>query len=840
MAQTDRFMIAPINSGQRSDLRPWLIPDDAFQILYNAYVFRGRVRKRFGSYLMNQSVAANVAQLYSRLAIQLPSTDGSGDATGNVPGIVYAPGQLFAIANQIYTVQTTGTPVTMLNTGAGTGTYDTSSGAYVFSGATATSPIYFYPATPVMGFILYEDDMLNNEPVFAFDAQFAYQFTGGFWVRLSSESLAGAATWTGNDSQFFWGYTWRGAFNSEYYLFVVNFNYVTASSAAFDYARYWDGAQWNFYYPILNGAFRLITARIVLPFKDRLIFLNTVENNEGVNVGTTNSSTGNFSGTVSGYTYTPGQQFLVGTTVYSIISDTAGAQAMGVTVIYNTANPNSPTPPTATFNVSTGAIAITGHNNNPNAVVYFLPNSTPTIGSGGTQFQYVNRCRYSWNGNPISANAFVDTIGGGGNYADAPTKEQIVSAEFLKDRLIVYFERSTWELVYTGNEILPFRWQQINTELGAEATFSTVPFDKIIVGVGNVGIHACNGSNVERIDNDIPDDVFNIENNNNGVYRVYGIRDYKVELVYWTFPDDSNATEYPNRVLVYNYKTGSWAFNIDSITAFGYYQSQPSTVWLNNFTTWEENEEEWNSGEIESHFRQIIGGNQEGFIFIIDPDISRNAPALQITDIAVFSGDLVLFTVINHNLVSLEYIALENIQGTITAPGGLNDTIYPVYLPFTADSFLVQIPGLTGDYNGGGTVARVSNLNIYTKQYNFYVQDGRNAYINKVDFYVDNETDGQVTVDYLVSSAVDPLTDEGFASGAVTGTGALDLSPYALYPFEQGQVRLWHPIYPLAEGECIQLHIYLSEAQIVVPEIAWSDFQLHAMTFYASPTSRLQ
>ena len=48
---TDRFLIAPIdeNSGLQKNVLPWLIPDNAFSEFNNAYVFRGRVRKRFGS-----------------------------------------------------------------------------------------------------------------------------------------------------------------------------------------------------------------------------------------------------------------------------------------------------------------------------------------------------------------------------------------------------------------------------------------------------------------------------------------------------------------------------------------------------------------------------------------------------------------------------------------------------------------------------------------------------------------------------------------------------------------------------------------------------------------------
>src|SRR5207247_7694475 len=105
---------------------------------------------------------------------------------------------------------------------------------------------------------------------------------------------------------------------------------------------------------------------------------------------------------------------------------------------------------------------------------------------------------------------------GKGDSIDAPTSEAIVTALILKDRLIVYFERSTWELVYTGNQVIPFDWQTINIELGAESTQSVVPFDSVILGVGDVGIHSCNGGNVARIDDKIPDEILQVNNSHSG------------------------------------------------------------------------------------------------------------------------------------------------------------------------------------------------------------------------------------------------------------------------------------------------------------------------------------
>ncbi len=763
MAQTDRFMIAPIKNGLETDLKPWLIPDDAFQELTNVYLFRGRVRKRLGTVLMNFTVTSN-PQLNSRVRLSLGTTNGSGALAGTVPGAVFQPGQLFSIGDEIFTVQTTGNPVTMLTTGSGIGTYDTSTGAYVFTGVAISTVVYFYPATPIMGFANYDNSTVNNQPTFAFDTQFAYQYTGSAWKQLSSEATLGAAVWTGTDYDFFWSTNWRGTTADENFLYVTNYNFGSDLTDT-DLMRYWDGTQWNFFNPQFDATdanSTIVTCQIIVPFHRRLVFLNVVEN---------------------------------------------------------------------------------------------------TGSSPGTNTLYANRARWSYVGNPVATDAFFENGNGNGGFLDAPTNEEIITAQFLKDRLMVYFDSSTWELVYTGNEIQPFIWQQLNTELGCESTFSQVPFDKIVLGVGNVGIHACNGSNVERIDNKIPDSVFNISNNSEGIQRVYGIRDYFTELVYWTFPSDFNATSqsagYPNRILVYNYKTGSWSFFIDSITAFGYYQQQNAVTWGNSQKTWAQSNESWNSAVSTDRFRQIIAGNQQGFTFILSSASNYNEASLQITNIVnsgpTVDGTLLTITCYNHNLlfaipngIQGDYVLITDVEGMM----GVNNAIYAVNSTLGDNTFTIVVPlssPVSGTYTGAGVLSRVSNTIITTKQYNFYVNEGRNALINKVDFLVDKTSFGALTVDYSVSSSNQSLLTQGSLNGSFIGTGVLQTSPYDLVPLEQSQSRLWHPIYPLAEGECIQLTMYLkddpdiSNSQIRNINIASSGFELHAMTFYTQKTSsRLQ
>lgn len=739
---TNRFLIAPYdkNSGLRSDYRPWLIPDEAFSSLQNAYVFRGRVRKRFGSRWIGDT------KLTTRLRVQVGTV---GAPLSPVPGNKFFIGQMFSADVQEFSVYQNGAPAAMLTTGPGAGTFDTTNGNFTIigTGLPAGTPIYWYPSQPVMGLVTFENNSINNEPTIAFDTQFSYQFIAGAWVRITAEVTPGAATWTGSDSQFFWGTSWNGANPFDYVLYVTNFN-----EAEPNYMRFLFNGQWDNFRPQITALNFIDSARIIVPFKNRLVLFNTWENEAGV------------------------------------------------------------------------------------------------------QRHYPARARWSQaNASPLAVDSWREDIPGKGSGLDAPTNEAIVTVEFIKDRLIVFFERSTWEFVYTGNQIYPFAWQQINTELGAESTFSVIPFDKVALGVGNVGVHACNGSNVERIDSSIPTEVFAINNSEEGTERVYGIRDYFVEMVYWTYPftDANDLFPYPTKVLVYNYKTSTWAINDDSITAFGYFQPQTGVTWDSTTVTWDD-AVSWNSGEAQSLFRQTIAGNQEGYTFIIDSEVPVNAFVLSISNMAVVANNLIQVFTTNHNLRPGDFVMFKDIQGT----GNLNlinNRIFEVLVDvFDPHSFFFVYTDaantvIAGVYAGGGIIARVSQISIDTKQFNFYYDQGRNAYVSKVDFQVDRTTVGELQIDFFVSTADNSmLADSGpTGSGALVGTGNLETFPYPSVPFEATASRLVHPVYFQADGEFIQLNLSLSTEQMmnvmtvdgVTTGPALEDFQMHSMTIYATPSS---
>lgn len=740
----DKFYIGQLDgTGLREDLKPYAIPDNAFASLRNAYVFRGRVTKRRGSILLEGSTTpdAGAEQLQSRLRINIGTlTSGTGyniNTLLSYSGNIAAIGQMFSMGDIMLTsYQTTGALYT--TDGTVTGTYDTTSGAVTFMG-TLPSDFYFYPALPVMGLLNYETLNVNFETLIAFDTVFSYQYsTTGF------ERIAGSnSVWTGNNSNFFWGANWEGLDGSSNIvtaLFVTNYNSPTVGGTLnnSDRLRYYDGSVWR----QLDAQFDsttmsqnyIVTARLCLVFKDRLILLNTVEN--------------------------------------------------------------------------TGA-------------------------SPGTNAFCVNRCRYSWNGNPANSTAFYQNVPGKGGYVDAPTKEAIISAQFLKDRLIVYFERSTWELVYTNNQVLPFVWQKINTELGAEATFSQVPFDDVVLGVGNVGVHACSGTQVARIDSYIPDEVFNVHLEDQGVNRVYGIRDYDKECVYWSFPNDLASTDfpYPNRVLVYNYKTGSWAFNDDSITCFGYYDNQYNTglTWAQAKRTWAQSHVTWRNAQAEGRAQEVIAGNQQGWVFLVTDETS-NSPALQVTDVNVST---LTITCYNHNLSDESWIKIENTVGITDLDG-----IWQINVDITQpNSFTLVAKSTvpTGTYQGGSTIRRITPIDILTKQFNFYANSDRNAAINKMNFFLTRTAGGQFNLDWYnnateFSSVTDGDELSVYSSNYIVSTGLTTSSS------EQQQQRLWRMAYPFGNGQSIQFRFYLNDDSITADMDDYM-FELHAFIVYARPTS---
>ncbi len=516
--------------------------------------------------------------------------------------------------------------------------------------------------TPVMGLRTQEDFGIGQQSLIAFDTTDAYKWNGTIFIPLPSVM---PVTWSGTDYQFFFTTNYANAFwatNGRSGLHGVAITSITNAVAPGALVTTltphgFTTGQTVVFINVggmieINGQSDTITVTGPTTFT-----LDTIDTSL-YGVYTTGGMVLNSQVSVSGQD---------GIRYYGILSNGTGW-----------ANYNPPIDPN---NALAGALLIFAYR----GYLVFL---NTTEGNEAGTFNYGNRARWTQIGTPyysepvpvfpnrqgVDINAARDDLFGRGGANDAPTNEVIVSAGFIRDILVVYFERSTWRLRFVNNAQNPFVWERVNNELGSDCTFSAITFDKGLMSIGNRGIVISDGNDTSRFDEKIPDTIFDIRQNNFGLERVYGIRTFRTKLLYWTYPDSQcipNITDiYPNKVLVFNYETKNWSFFDDSFTCFGYfYPSGNALTWGDLPDAWSSYTNiSWNSGVSQTGFESVVAGNQQGYVLQLEINGMQNDPSLSIS--AIVAGVVrATFTSTNYNLNANDWITLSGVTGTTSDDG---------------------------------------------------------------------------------------------------------------------------------------------------------------------------
>ncbi len=473
---------------------------------------------------------------------------------------------------------------------------------------------------------------------------------------------------------------------------------------------------------------------------------------------------------------------------------------------------------------------------------------------------FFNRCSFSQIGNPIEpydntvnpkTGAFAIDIFGKGGFIDAPTNEAIISAAFLKNTLIVFFERSTWQLRYVGEYGLPFLWERISSDFGSESTFSTVMFDNGVLAVGDRAIVTANPVTVQRIDPQIPDQVFKILNDQNGVKRVIGIRDFQRELVFWAYPDFTSLAEgqyFPNKVIVYNYQNNTYAIFDDNVTFFGTLQPPTNITWSSTDVFWHDDDTLWDDVNLQNFFPRIVAGNQEGFVgyygYVLPDETSL---AISAINLAIIPNQI---TVINHNLQgqedadgvpSGEVIRITDAIFDGAGDPGLNDNFYLVqyidvntlalfYWTGTTYAALQLTPA--GTYIGSGRITVFPRLLIRTKDFNPYMTTGLGLKLSRVDFLFDATANSAVSIILLANSS--PSIEANLLVGNRNINTNLP-SPY----YGPGSEYAWHQFFATASAQFISLVITYNEALMNDITTHRSNMVMNAFTLWTRPGGRI-
>lgn len=760
--------IAGYETGLVQDRENFLLPNDAYPVLQNAYVWRERIRRKQGTELLGR-----LRRVFT--GTSLGATDGSGAFSGNIftaatidkagtePQAEIQSGSItISDGTNTYTDSEgvlTGTP-------GGSGTVNYNSGAVTISGGAASQPLTinfaYFPSLPVMGLRKRELNGTNVEETVAFDTKYAYRFGTQWQEFITSPGVT--TTWTGTNSDFFWTTNfWTDVTTDRKLFWVTNF-----SGTGGDLLKYTDGTDWftvntasaTSPFIITEAAGPIYTyltqCLIILPFRGRLVVMNTYEGRD-------------------------------------------------------------------------------------------LANS----------INYPNRIRWSQIGNPIqdynstanpSQGSWRDNVRGKGGYIDLPTSEKIVSAGFVRDNLVIYCESSTWQLRYTGQSIAPFQYDKINTELGVESTFSSVQFDTSLVGIGDKGIVQCDSFKSDRIDVKIPDFVYQIQNNNSGTKRVHGARDFQKRLAYWIYPDqDANGT-FPDKRLVYNYENDSWAIFTDSFTCLGPHQQ------ITNRRTWAESHYTWSSQNIPWISRPslaplVIGGNQQGFVQILDQQASNDVSlTIQAIDGSVSP---MLITSVNHNLQNGQIIEINEIPTTSPFAAELNGNRYGVQRdtsnPTNKFYLLAYNPLLmnfstpvlldTADYAGGGKITVLDNFKIVSKKFN-YLDEGRGIQLGYFDILMNASSSGSMTlriyVDYNDDEAVNVPPQNSYQDGFFNS----NIPTFASDLHFQGGSKYFQRVFCPTYGSFVTLEFTFSD-ELMNGISQKSDIQIDAQVLWMRQAGRI-
>ena len=139
-----------------------------------------------------------------------------------------------------------------------------------------------------------------------------------------------------------------------------------------------------------------------------------------------------------------------------------------------------------------------------------------------------------------------------------------------------------------------------------------------------------------------------------------------------------------------------------------------------------------------------------------------------------------------------------------------------------------------GGYLGGGLIATISNISIYSKVFNFFPK-AQKTRINHIDFYVAETEFGEFTCNIYADSDStiqinSPLPDN-LRSNVVQTTE----NPYEVSDATQSIYRL----YCQTQASQLQLGLTMSDQQMATDCINQSDIEIDAMIINARPSGRL-
>lgn len=887
----EKIVVGPINKGLRTDREPFAIDDDSFPTLINAYQWRGRIKRKRGTSFLNRlkRYFDSTSTAYNSGSTTI-TLNGSGE--GNlITGFSLETDANITPGNVTITAPgpTEYTDPDMDGTLSPSGSINYATGAITIlaeAGSAVSVTMTYFPSLPVMGLEEFSLEMMSFPGMIAFDTVYAYNISTSnpyninnvsFYKNLPTGTYSGYVqkttwtplSWNGEDYQQFFSTNYQGA------LWVTNG--ITVPFNSTNIGMPFQNASATVGAPTTSVTFTMSGGSTNLVVGD-FVFANEFTAT-GDNAATLNFQTG-YVTAVAGVMVTvtfPNASIAADTYSNGLLQFLTNRSDITKDCIRwydgdpTDGNANNPTfiaskgwvnfcPPLSqrTFSVAEAPIGqyyLVG----ARMIVPFKDRLLffgPVIQTSTESPIYLqDTVIYSQNGTPYytssftgdpeladtvftpilvptnqsaNASAYFEDQSGFGGFISAGVDQPINSVASNEDVLITGFSTLQARLVYQGNDLIPFYFYQINSELGSSSTFSAINMDQGVMTRGSRGYITTSQNGVSRIDIPIPDQVFQVDLTNNGNERFTAQRDFINEWIYFTYPSNQETWKFPNQTLQYNYRDDSWAIFNESYTTYGTFRKQTGFTWAtvgDVFPTWEQWNEAWNAGSSTLLQPTVIAGNQQGFICIRD-DGTGEGESLFIKSIA--AG---VITSPNHTLSTGDFIIIKDVLGTVGPD--VNNNIYSIVA--IDDNTFSLLPPLSsaGTYLGGGVIVRMYIPFIQTKQFPTSWSMGRKTRIGVQKYLLSTTPNSQITLNIYLSMDNDTPYNFGPIVPAVntynnaliyssilytcpesTNLGLTPANTNLQMPTATQQQQIWHRKNTSLIGDTIQLGFTLSEDQM--------------------------
>lgn len=358
---------------------------------------------------------------------------------------------------------------------------------------------------------------------------------------------------------------------------------------------------------------------------------------------------------------------------------------------------------------------------------------------------YPRRIRISGTG--ANCDVFDNTAPGAG-FIDIPDNTWFFGAAFNRDDLLFFTEAATWSLKYTGNEVVPFSLQKIDGTRGSAAVFSVVSYLNRTMAASPRGLIICDGYQVDRMDNNIPQFAFNDINGAAFDSCFSGFLDEERD-VYLLYPSDGVvrptlvASTSSDRILVTNFEEDNYSIYRIPLSCMGNFQVAFTLLWsdltaANGFPNWDSLAAKfgnWNAFPFDKGDPISIGGGHKGEIWRLNDTESEDNPQ-KVRAITILNNQQLRVTTDWNNYEVGDFICFEALGGTVEA----NDkqaqiiSIDTNYTTFTVD-FGQDFGGFTA-YTSGGQASRTIPFEAVTKKFNPWAESDKKLRCGWIYFYV--------------------------------------------------------------------------------------------------------